>query len=306
MQLGRTKISPEERQRWLRDGPIQQKVQQFLGFANFYRKFIRNLSAVAAPLHALTTSKVSFQWTSEANEAFQNLKQRFTTAHVLTVPDPQRQFVVEVIHWAHTSLLMCHPGIKRTMFMIKQEKKVSEYVAACPVGTCNKTLPRAQMGLLHPLPSPQWPWSHISVDFVTGLPPSKGKTTILTVVDHFSKMAHFIPLTKLPSAKEMKEFCQLLGATVSMSSSYHPQPVDVDMWVELTVNDNPILIIPAPFLEEIRSRPLKYLSILPPGQPCQEAKLHLIANASVSVGEKEKGNWKDPSGWRQSPDMKPR
>ncbi|KAI3374601.1 hypothetical protein L3Q82_021170, partial [Scortum barcoo] len=82
----------------------------------------------------------------------------------------------------------------------------------------------------------------------------KGNTTVLTVVDRFSKMAHFIPLPKLPSAKETaqvminhvfrihglptdivsdrgpqfvsvfwKEFCRLLGATVSLSSGYHPE-----------------------------------------------------------------------------------
>lgn len=41
--------------------------------------------------------------------------------------------------------------------------------------------------------------------FFTGLPESEGITTILTVVDRFSKMANFIPLAKLPSAKETAE-----------------------------------------------------------------------------------------------------
>ena len=49
------------------------------------------------------------------------------------------------------------------------------------------------------------PLVHVSLDFVTGLPPSDGNTVILTVVDRFSKAAHFIPLPKLPSAKETAE-----------------------------------------------------------------------------------------------------
>ncbi|KAI3360402.1 hypothetical protein L3Q82_002313 [Scortum barcoo] len=50
---------------------VTNQVQQFLGFANFYRKFIRNFSAMAAPLHALTSPKVPFQWGSRTEEAFQ-------------------------------------------------------------------------------------------------------------------------------------------------------------------------------------------------------------------------------------------
>ena len=72
----------------------RKKVQ--LGFANFYRKFIRNFSSVAAPLHALTSSKVPFQWTPQAEKIFQRLKERFTLALVLSVPDSQQQFVFEV------------------------------------------------------------------------------------------------------------------------------------------------------------------------------------------------------------------
>ena len=74
----------------------RKRVQQFLGFANFYRRFIRGFSAIAAPLHALTSTQVQFHWSPEADAAFRILKHRFTSAPILTMPDPQRQFVVEV------------------------------------------------------------------------------------------------------------------------------------------------------------------------------------------------------------------
>lgn len=166
-----------------------------------------------------------------------------------------------VIHWVHASKVSCHPGVRRMLFRIQERfwwpairKDVEDYVAACPICTQNKHSNAPPAGLLQPLPVPRRPWSDISLDFVTGLPPSEGNTTILTVVDRFSKMVKFIALPKLPSAKETAEvilnhvfrvhgfprnvlsdrgpqfvarfwkaFCQLLGATVSLTSGYHPQ-----------------------------------------------------------------------------------
>jgi len=418
----------------------RKELQRFLGFANFYRRFIRGYSTVAAPLTALTSSKVTFRWSPAAEEAFQDLKRRFTSAPILQVPDPAGQLVVEVdasdvgvgailsqrsgenqklhpcaffsrrlspaernydvgnrellavklaleewrhwlegtelpfqvwtdhknleyirsaqrlnsrqarwslfftrfnfflsyrpgsrnvkadalsrqfgregdtrgipdtilpaprvigvlaweieervktalvdqpgpsscplnrlfvpqvlraevLQWAHSSRLSCHPGIQRTRGMVLQrfwwatlEADTREFVNACPVCNRHKPSHQAPAGLLHPLPVPRRPWSHISLDFVTGLPPSHGHTAILTVVDRFSKMAHFVPLPKIPSAKETaelmllhvfrlhglatdvvsdrgpqftsvfwREFCELIGATVSLTSGFHPQ-----------------------------------------------------------------------------------
>lgn len=80
-----------------------------------------------------------------------------------------------------------------------------DFVSACPV-CCQQKVPcRVLAGYLQPLPAPQRPWSHNSLDFVTGLSLSGGFPTILMVVDGFSKMAHFVPLPKLTSAKKTAE-----------------------------------------------------------------------------------------------------
>ncbi len=77
--------------------PVSLKqLQRFLGFANFYRRFIRNYSRIAAPLTALTSTAIPFRWTPEAEQAFTELKRRFISAPVLTQPDPALQFIVEV------------------------------------------------------------------------------------------------------------------------------------------------------------------------------------------------------------------
>uniref|UniRef100_A0AAQ4QR85 Gypsy retrotransposon integrase-like protein 1 n=1 Tax=Gasterosteus aculeatus aculeatus TaxID=481459 RepID=A0AAQ4QR85_GASAC len=176
----------------------------------------------------------------------------------LFVPPTARS---SVLQWGHASKIACHPGSHRTLTLLRQRfwwptiaADTREFVSACSVCARSKSSHQAPAGLLRPLPIPHRPWSHIAVDFVTGLPPSEGNTVILTIVDRFSKAVHFVPLPKLPSALETanllvlhvfrlhgipldivsdrgpqfasrvwKAFCQALGASVSLSSGYHPQ-----------------------------------------------------------------------------------
>jgi hypothetical protein len=58
-------------------------VQAFIGFANFYRRFIRDFSKIITPLVALTQKGVLFCWMPACQSAFDTLKQAFVTAPVL-------------------------------------------------------------------------------------------------------------------------------------------------------------------------------------------------------------------------------
>ena len=69
-------------------------VRSFLGFANFYRRFIKNYSLLAAPLTRLT-GDVAFQWGEKEQEAFDKLKEIFVTEPVLAQWDPDRETIVE-------------------------------------------------------------------------------------------------------------------------------------------------------------------------------------------------------------------
>ena len=51
----------------------KKEVQLFLGFTNFYRKFIRNYSEITTPLTGLTRNKVTFTWINEAEASFRKL-----------------------------------------------------------------------------------------------------------------------------------------------------------------------------------------------------------------------------------------
>ncbi|KAI2650474.1 Transposon Tf2-6 polyprotein [Labeo rohita] len=127
----------------------------------------------------------------------------------LFVPSALRQ---EVLQWGHDSTLPGHPGVQRTISFISRafwwrtlRRDVQEYVQACNICARSKTINAPSTGELQPLPLPKRPWTHISLDFVTGLPESQGKNTILTIVDCFSKAVHLVALSGLPSAKTTAE-----------------------------------------------------------------------------------------------------
>ena len=62
------------------------EVRSFLGLAGYYRRFIEKFSFIGTPMTELTRKNVKFVWTEDCEQAFQELKQRLTTAPVLTIP----------------------------------------------------------------------------------------------------------------------------------------------------------------------------------------------------------------------------
>ena len=62
-------------------------VRSFLGFGNFYRKFIPGFSTLAAPLNALLKKDTIFRWMEETQRSFDALKQKLTSFPVLMMPD---------------------------------------------------------------------------------------------------------------------------------------------------------------------------------------------------------------------------
>ncbi len=66
------------------------ELQRFLGFSNFYRRFILNYSTLTSPLTNLLRNKPKpLSWTPAANEAFERLKEAFTQAPILVHPAPR-------------------------------------------------------------------------------------------------------------------------------------------------------------------------------------------------------------------------
>ena len=70
-------------------------VQAFLGLGNFYRRFIKNFSKIAFPLHNLTRKKVVWRWGELQQRTFEELKRKFVEAPVLVPVDFTRPLRVE-------------------------------------------------------------------------------------------------------------------------------------------------------------------------------------------------------------------
>jgi hypothetical protein len=97
--IGREGIKMDpEKVRAVRDWDTPEKlydVRSFLGFANFYRRFIYGYSDIVRPLTELTRKTVKWKWEPEQQQAFDRLKEAFTSAPILRHFDFDREIVVE-------------------------------------------------------------------------------------------------------------------------------------------------------------------------------------------------------------------
>jgi hypothetical protein len=211
----------------------QQKVfSKLLGFQYkiIYQKGVENSAADALSRHPapgaqiMAISSVVPQWLLSITESYaadekaQQLLQQLTTTG-----DPAGNYTLHqgVIRYKgkiwlssktamqhkiftslHESAIGVHSGFPVTYARIKQlfywpgmKLMIKNWFQSC--GICSQAKPdkATYPGLLHPLPIPDHAWQTISMDFIEGLPRSKGFNCILVVVDNFSRYAHFLPLS---------------------------------------------------------------------------------------------------------------
>ena len=73
----------------------RKEIQQFLGLANYYRRFVKDFATIAKPLHRLTEKTAKFEWTDECQAAFKEIRRRLVTAPILAFPDYTRPFILD-------------------------------------------------------------------------------------------------------------------------------------------------------------------------------------------------------------------
>ncbi|SJL10435.1 uncharacterized protein ARMOST_13821 [Armillaria ostoyae] len=167
----------------------------------------------------------------------------------------------EIIAQSHDHITAGHPGIAKTRELVQREywwpkiqKDIEAYVKGCETCQRTKSNTQAKSAPLHPNAIPTEPWTHVSVDMVTGLPDSNGHDALLVVVDRFSKAIILVPCNVELSAAGwartlrdhvyahhgmpqvvisdrgpqfvsafMKELYRMLDITQNASTAFHPQ-----------------------------------------------------------------------------------
>lgn len=175
--------------------------------------------------------------------------------------EPDNPFVDTLIDEFHSTPIGGHLGFAKTLHRVQASfhwntlsRDVKRFIRQCPTCQQVKYETKRPAGLLQPLPISSSPWQDLSLDFITGLPPSRGYTTILVVVDRFTKGAHFGALPDRYTAHKVallffdivakhhgfprslisdrdpifvghfwRDLFQLSGTKLCMSTSYHPQ-----------------------------------------------------------------------------------
>jgi hypothetical protein len=95
----------------------------------------------------------------------------------------------------YSRFLQTYHRVKKVFFWDGLKTDVQRFVAECLDCQQNKVETIKAPGLLQPLSIPSQHWEEVSMDFITGLPKSKGKSVIMVIVDRLTKYAHFCALS---------------------------------------------------------------------------------------------------------------
>lgn len=100
----------------------------------------------------------------------------------------------EYAQGGHSGALATSKRIGSIFFWKGLEKDVRNYVKGCTICETCKYENVKTSGLLQPLPISDNIWSHVSMDFIEGLPKSQGREVIIVIMDRLSNYAHFLGL----------------------------------------------------------------------------------------------------------------
>ena len=109
-------------------------VQSFTGFCNYYRRFIKNYSTKAIPLHRFTKKGQPFKWDDAAQTAFEDIKQLIAEEPILKTFDPEKETFLETDasdYAIGATLYQKHDGRKHPIAFLS--KKLSDVETRYPI-----------------------------------------------------------------------------------------------------------------------------------------------------------------------------
>jgi transposase InsO family protein len=176
------------------------------------------------------------------------------------VPD-EGDLRARLLDEVHRQKSTAHPGRDKTKELIRPRyywdnwaKDITRYVDNCMTCKRNNTRRDKPPGLLHPLPIPDRPWQHVTMDFRSFPKDKDGYDAAFVIVDRLSKKPLSLPCHKTTTAEDMArmyietiyrwkgppdtivsdrggqfiskfwdEFCRILGVKLRLSTSHYPQ-----------------------------------------------------------------------------------
>jgi hypothetical protein len=256
---------------------IQRGAEIFVSYGNSYH-WANTIVETAAGLEADVTIELATQFRRAAavDATYQTALQRSDRSptdpihtvdgllfrnDALVVPN-DAALRTQLIQECHDAPVGGHLGrdktteqVKRRFFWSGMDATINEYVTTCDTCQRNKSSQQAPMGLLRPLPIPPHAWHTVSLDLITGLPPSaQGNDAIVVFVCKLTKMVHYAACKTAISAAQLadlflrtifklhglpeallsdrdprftagfwKAFWEKMDTTLLMSTAYHAQ-----------------------------------------------------------------------------------
>jgi hypothetical protein len=137
----------------------------------------------------------------------------------------------------HSRFLKTYHRVKKDFFWDGLKTDVQRFLVECLVCQQNKVETIKTPGLLQTLSIPSYPWEEVSMDFITGLLKSEGKSVIMVIVDRLTKYAHFCahshPFKSSTIATAFMETVQKLHGSPKIIVSDRDPIFTGDFWTEL-------------------------------------------------------------------------
>lgn len=137
----------------------------------------------------------------------------------------------------HSGFVKTIQRVRRDFYWLGLKSDVKQFIKDCDLYQRVKSSNTLPSGLQQRLPIPTQPWTHTSMDFIEGLPNSKGFNNLWVVVDRLTKYNHITPLKHPCTAQDianlfLKHIFKLHGLPLSIVSD-RDRTFTSNFWQEL-------------------------------------------------------------------------